>query len=647
MKLLFRGCILTLLVVQLSIAQKSPMKFGVIPPEDLKMTVYDKDSSASAVILGDYGEAAMAFYATTVKLNFERHVRIKILNKEGLRWADAQIALYHRGSGEERVMNFKGSTYNLENGKLVESEVSKDGMFKEKFNKNINLLKFTFPNVKEGSVLEYSYTISSEFIFNFPDWQFQKDIPTRHSEFWAFIPEFCIYEKYMQGYLTPQYEVKQKTGTDFNSTAHHWIMKDVPAFKEEPLMTSEDDYKSKINFAISHLKYASGRVEEIMGSWEKLCRDLNDSEDFGKVITGSAFLKDKVDEVTAGITGDKEKATAIYNYLAGTVEWDGTEDKYADNVRKVLENKKGTAADINLMLASMLKKAGLDVDMVLLSTRDHGFIRQSFPMEKQFNYVICRAKIGDSFVLIDATDRYLPFGVLPSRCLNGQGLIVSKVNRGWISLESKTKAKTVVSADLRLSPEGSLKGKVHYNYYGYDAASTRRVYYREGEQKYFQAVSANKTWEIESSSIKNTTDVLLPVIESHEIVIPSHASVSGSQIYINPFITPILDENPFKNDNREYPVDYGNLIEETRMVKLVIPEGYAPEEVPPNKVLALPENGGRFLYSVNVTGNVLTFTTTLQINKSLFVQTEYPILKEFYNQMLAKQNEQLVLKKLN
>ena len=36
-------------------AQKPPIKFGDVPIDQLKMTTYDKDSSASAVILADYG----------------------------------------------------------------------------------------------------------------------------------------------------------------------------------------------------------------------------------------------------------------------------------------------------------------------------------------------------------------------------------------------------------------------------------------------------------------------------------------------------------------------------------------------------------------------------------------------------------------
>jgi hypothetical protein len=192
-------------------AQKSPVKFGDVALEDLKMTSYQKDSSASAVILSDYGEAYLSFTETTENLIFERHVRIKILHKEGMKWADVSIPLYFTSRGEESVRNLKATSYNLEGGKIVEAKLGSDGVFKEKFNRNYKIQKFTIPNVKEGSVIEYSYRIFSDFLFNFPEWKFQYSIPVKHSEYWAVLPDFLVFEKNMQGYLTvTNYETKNK-----------------------------------------------------------------------------------------------------------------------------------------------------------------------------------------------------------------------------------------------------------------------------------------------------------------------------------------------------------------------------------------------------------------------------------------------------
>lgn len=614
--------------------------------KDMQMTSYALDSSASAVVLVDYGEAYITTNTAGASLKFERHVRIKILKKEGLGWADAMVPLHFNGSAEEKVSGLKASSYNLENGKIVETKMSKEGVFKEKFNTYMHLQKFTVPGVKEGSIVEYSYTVNSDFLQYFPNWQFQYSIPVQHSEYWAMIPEFFFFEKYMQGYVpVTNYEVKHKSMGQFQVEAHHWTLKNVPAFKEEPYMTSETDYISRINFALSHVKWPNQPVQEIMGSWTKLNENLLESESFGRTITGNGFLKKQVEEITAGITEPLKKVEAIHDYVRKNLEWDGTKDYYADPLKKVFEKKKGTAADINLALASMLEKAGIDVDMVLLSTRDHGFVRQSYPIARQFNYVVCLAFVDGKPIYLDATEKYLPINVLPERCLNGQGLGISKKRHGWVDLLTKTKSRTAISADLTLKEDGVLQGKLNFTRDGYDALRMRKDYVAKGEETYLKEVTKSRLWQIEKSEFKDVNDLNVTPKENHELSIQEHATVAGDVIYINPFVIAQLEANPFKIEKREYPVDFGSAIEKVYMCKLTLPEGYAVDELPQSRLMVLPGNAAKYVFNVTQSGNSIVITSNMQINKNLFTQEEYPNLREFYTQVVAKQAEQIVLKK--
>ncbi len=622
---------------------KSPIKYGDIPMEDMKMTVYAKDSSASAVVLVDYGVAFLNAAGDNIQINFDTHVRIKILTKDGLDLANSSILLSI--GGDDYVQSFKASSYNLENGKIVESKIAKDGIFKEKYNKYYEQQKFTIPNVKVGSVIEYSYRKVSASYVNFPNWSFQTSIPTRLSEYWAMMPEVFVYERYMQGYITLS-KVEQNRISYFQTqvNAYHYVATDVPAFKPEPFMTDGDDYKSKINFALSRINYTTYQ-KEIMGSWTKLNEDLLTSESFGKIIGGSGFLKERVEQITAGLTDPLQKIAAISDYIKQNVEYDGDEDWAAFPSKKVLEKKKGSAGDINIMFASMLQKAGLETDMVILSTRDHGFIRQQFPMTRQFNYIICAVRLGDKILLLDATEKYLPYDVLPSRCLNGQGLVISAKNHGWIDLTTKAKSKTIVNADMTLDAAGELKGKVLYTRDGFDAANMRRSYSKDGEEKYVADFSKTKQWQITKSEFQDVKDLGKTAKEAHDISIGEHTSVAGDVIYLSPFVASQIVENPFKSETRIYPIDFGTAQDKTYMLKVAIPDGYIVDELPKSKLLAMPGNTGKYLYNAAVVGNAVSITSTFQINKSLFTQDEYPALKEFYNQVVAKQAEQIVMKK--
>lgn len=626
-------------------AQKPPIKFGNISQEEIDLKLYEKDSSAVAVVLADYGHAYINI--SIGKLIFEKHTRIKILKKEGLDYANASIPLYHQNSAEETVSNLKGVTYNLVNGKLEETKISKSSIFTEKYNKNINLQKFAFEDVKEGSIIEYTYKIYSEFFFNYPSWEFQSTIPTIWSEYRADIPDFFFYEKYMQGYTPISInEVNQKNqGTDVY-TAHRWVAKDVPAFKEEPYMTCKDDYLSKINFALSHYKL-NGIVYEIMGSWSKLRENLLKSEYFGQVVDQSAFLNKTVKELTANVSDPKEKVKIIYNYVKDNVEWNGISEYNTNTVKDAFKEGQGTSADINLGLASMLREADIEVDLVLLSTRDHGFIRQQYSMASQFNYVICKVNIEGETFLLDATDRNLPQDIIPERCLNGQGLLISK-NRGveWIPLNFFDKSKLVISSDFTMDNSGELKGKFDLSRSRYFARSMREKYNSKGKEEYLKDFVSGKPWTVLASDFEALTEIDQPVKAKMDVQISDHVMLAGDMAYVNPFLLTKIEENPFKRLEREFPVDFGSPFENLYVSKLTIPENFVVEELPKSKIIALPDNAGKYIFNIVNNGKTVFITSNLSINKSLFVQTEYPMLREFYSQVVAMQSEQIVLKKV-
>jgi hypothetical protein len=311
----------------------------------------------------------------------------------------------------------------------------------------------------------------------------------------------------------------------------------------------------------------------------------------------------------------------------------------------LLDDKKGNSAEINLLLGSMLEKAEIPVSPVLLSTRNNGLLRIATPVASQFNYLICVAKINDKTYLLDATEKLLPTGILPERCLNGQGFAISKDGFQWIPLESKVKTRVVTSGEFTFTPDGALAGKVKIDCNGYKALQNRKKYLLDGESEYLKDFVGSHAWEVKSSEILNAKEVQKNFIGTHHLVVNENMVMAGEMIYLDPFIHSAQKENPFKAEVREYPVDFGSPLEETFLLKLTLPEGYVVDELPTSKMITMPENGARYIYSVAQAGNLVTVTSMFHINKSMFTQLEYPFLREFYNQIVAKQAEQIVLKR--
>jgi hypothetical protein len=650
-------------------AQKAPAKFGDVPLEQIQMKLYPKDSSASAVVLVDYGESTIEYNQSNgFQLIFERIKRIKILTKDGLSQGDFSIPLYHDGDSDEKLTTLKGITYNLEGGKVIESKLKNDAQFKEKYSSNLNLVKFTMPNVKEGSVVEISYRVISDFLFNFQDWEFQSTIPVVWSEYRANIPEYYNYEKYMQGYLPVKINEQSalpKTivlttnnrtdngGQGFSSdninytlNTNRWVVEDAPAFKEEAYITSYKDFISKINFELSYTKFPNQPVNKYMGAWEDINNSYVENSNFGGEVKGNGFLKKITEEITNNLSTAEEKASGIHAFVRNNFTWDGSYRKYTETpLRKVFDDKKGSSAELNLLMGSMLEKIGVEVYPVLISTRSNGFIREMTPVSSQFNYSIILAKIGDKQYLLDATEKLLPFAMLPERCLNGKGFVVAKEGYSWVTLSAPIRSRLIYNVEGKITEEAALEGKLTLERTGYFAARDRKEYFTKEEEAYVKNLSDVHQLEVTKSEFSNTKDLTNAFKEVHEVIASDRANVAPNTIYFNPVFFTKIKENPFKSEDRKYPVDFGHSFDQMYVLKLTIPEGYVVDEAPQPKAMALPGGAGRFTYSFSQVGNTLSLINNLQINKSVFNQEEYASLREFYNQVVAKQAEQVVLKK--
>ena len=300
-------------------AQDFKMKFGKIDMNELKLTEYDKDTSANAVILGDFGDIDFQYNATQgyFEIFFTRHTRIKILKKNGYHWAGHEISLYDNNRITEKVYSLKGYTYNLENGKLVKDKLKKESQFYERKSKNWNALKFTMPVVREGSIIEYSYVIKSNYIFNLPEWHFQYTIPVKYSELNVSTPEYYIYKKWMKGYealvINQQTQGKgtiqivskstmggsaldgtarteyDRNNIDYTTNIYRMVAKDVPAFIVEPMTTSIENYISKIKFELSTVSMPGVSLKHYTKSRESINDNLLKNEYFGQQLKGGAF----------------------------------------------------------------------------------------------------------------------------------------------------------------------------------------------------------------------------------------------------------------------------------------------------------------------------------------------------------------------
>jgi hypothetical protein len=628
---------------------------GNVTKEQLQLKIYDKDTSASAVVLDEFGEAYIDNKGAN-NLILEYKAKYKILKSSGLDEANFRIPLYKDGANKQLLLEVKATVYNLQNNEVVSTKFNPKDVFSTHVSEHWDEVTFALPGITVGSVFEVSYVLESPFIFNFYPWKFQSHLPKVRSEYWARIPGNYIYNIAFRGFV--KLNLNESTiikdcftpGGPYKADCalYKYAIYSVPAFITEDHMKASINYLSSIDYELSEVKYFDGRVVRYTKTWKDVDNEFNTGEDFGKQIKKAKSIYDKsIPRLAAAAVEPRQRAELVYNYVKNNFTWNGRYGKYStQEAKNAIESKKGNVGDINLSLVAALQAAGLNADPVILATRDYVLPHELFPVISDFNYVVACVDLGSEKLMLDATDPLLPFGLLPERCLNGKGRMISKQTEksNWVELKPSQKRIKKIEMNLKWVEEG-LTGTVNIISDGYEAYDTRRkIVSQDSESKYVEQLQKNQLGlSISDYKVQNLDVFSQPLVETMKIELP--LEITNNRIYFNPFIFDRKLNNPFKASQRLYPVDFGAPEENTLLFTLELPDKIEVEENLSNAAFTLPANGGRFLLNATTLQNKISVTSVININKVVYNSNEYPALKELYNRIVESHNSQIVFSK--
>lgn len=646
---------------------KIGIKFGKIDIADFSPQSPVIDSGAEAIVLADIGSSQFEGNSYGYfSLIFKQHERILLKSRNAFEEATVKVLLYN-GVTEltERVEDFEASTYNLENGKIVETKLDKSSIYKEKYNRDYIAFKFTLPNIKEGSIIEYKFTIKSPFHNNnIRSWSFQGKYPVLWSEYQTTIPSIFNYAIIKQGYLPyavdsasrvfKNYTILDPGDLSTSSTVYNlsgdaiwalWVMKDIPAFKDESYVACSQNYISKIKFQLRSIKYSETNEKKVMKDWYATIDDLMKDEEFGKPLTDkNAWLDDDLKKIVQG-TGGLDKAKKIFEYVRDNFTCTDNDAGFLSaTLKKTYQSRKGNVTDINLLLTAMLVNQGFDVHPVLLSTRDNGRAIESEALLNQYNYVIARLNIDSVFYFLDASVRRLGFGKLIENCFNGSGRLIDKppylVPLSTDSLsEEKTTSVFILNGDSS-KISGSYASKLGY----FESLDTRNKLAKIGEDDFLKELTKSYPSEVEilNMSIDSVKLFEEPVSIKYDIRLKWDDDI----IYFNPMFNEGWKKNPFTLANRLYPVDMPYKIKETYILNMEVPKGYKVEELPKSTRVKLNEDEGMFEYIIGKNDKMLQLRCKVDFNRANFTPDDYRTLRDFFAYVVKKENEQIVFKKI-
>lgn len=654
-------------------------RFGKVSKEELLEKTYNDDISVDAAVL--YKEKKI-YYNYIQDEGFKKYIdvveRIKIYNEAGYIWGTKNENLYQGTGGKKEILiNLKAYTYNLLDNKIDEEKLRNNGIFKREVNKYWESYKFTMPNLKPGCVIEYRYTIESSFVQLDED-VFQYNIPIKQLSYELKVPEYFRINKTLNSRANYIPEISESVKSrkllvsfhsalangganvkakfskenlvertyDIIENIYTADIQDVPAFERESYVSNINNYRAVVNWEIESIKGFDDSVTEFSTNWNQVVKTIYENEDFGGQLQKQNYFESDVDKLLNGIEDPKGKLIILFNYVKSKVKWNnftGYSSKLG--VKDAFKSGAGNIADINLMLVSILRYAGLSANPVLISTRDNGIPLK--PTAKGFNYVIVRVDIGGQEFILDATEPFSGVNVLPERAINWQGRVVNEHgNSEWISLKPKKSSKTVVQLNYEIDTKLKIKGKYRNQLKHHSALNYRKEFAENSKESLISKLENDKgEIVIENVTIKNETDTEKPISLAYDFTLDNAVEDINGDLYLSPLLFLRASKSSFKQDLRIYPIDFIYPLYSKYVINIKIPEGYEVKALPENSKVKLNETEGEFTYMISQNGSYIQLIVITELNNTLIMPGGYKLFKSFYNLSFDKEAEAIIFKK--
>ena len=633
------------------------LKWGKPTEAELSMTSYSPDPDAEAVVLCSQTEIRYDLVGGSFKATRYEKQRIKILKEEGKRWANGGIVYEYNGHRTglcEELVKLKGTAFNLVDGKLVKTKMEGSMINHEDVSKVTRLTKYTIPQVTVGTVIEVESEVASDFFYSIDDWIAQSDIPVYYTSYDITIPEYFKFnvdevglnrlerkiDFVSMGLSAGGGKMLNCQGQRFQFVGH-----ELPALREHKMLYAPQSYAQRVTMELRSIEIPGRLTQNFSNDWDNVDERLLDDEDFGGRLGKNPFKAEMQAAGIASITDPKDRAMAIFKLLKDHVKWNGKYTLYGESAGKVLKERTGSNASINFMLINMLNDAGIEARPAVLRSRDRGFLTITRASIKQLNTCVVALKLGEAYSFLDGSIEDGWLDILPDRLLVDRARIVGKGKTGeWVDLTALAGAKTQSMVMAQLQPDGTLVADAQSRFTGSEAASLRHDFRMATDSATFVAQLAQEL-NSEIQSLELTEHHGLGINVERKMHLTKQCDTAGDMIYLNPWLLNVLSENPLTEEQRTLPVEFPHIATESLNTQVTLPEGYVVEEVP--QPLTMRSEDGTLSCSIATVVNdgKLSSRCQLQVNKIFFTPNEYPVVKNFLDEVYKRLQDVIVIKK--
>ena len=649
-------CFCVSAIVQSLFAQHIPVqtKFGSVSKEELELSSYDLDTSAVALYL--YKSYNVSVEISPVMGFMQKvyvHDRIKILKEAGKKYADYEFHYIFENDIKEEFTGLKVETYNLEDGKIVKTKMSKKYKFDEKFSDGIRRLAFTAENVKVGSVIEVTYTFETPRYSSVDDILLQSSIPINFIETSFSCPEYFTFNKTQRSLEPIEYRQTSENSSTFFSSASlsyavdtdFFTARDMPALQEEAFCYKPSQYLSRVIYDLRGVHIPGSYNKDFNANWATVDAQLVES---GVLKACFAKFKDKeaLAAAISGIEDEEEKIAAIRNFVLDRVKWNEKVNKIPDNAKDILKKGIGDAADINSLTASALNSCGFTAEPVFLRRRTNGRLVIIQVTGTAYDSMILKITSPDSGKewYLDAVRRDGYLNVLAPHYLVSDARHIDKNGIGkWVDLTGITKSKVsqVVSGDL--NEDGLLTGTSKVNATGSSSYSIKEHYHdAETEEAYLEELQNDEGLEdLSEFTIDKNYSPSTAISYNFE----KEFGKTGNMIYVKPFLSSFHSDSAFRKEKRKIPVEFPYPSDITYTCLITLPEGWEVEELPEPISMSCPSINGKVVFTCQNILDKLIVKYHFTLNSTLIQPDDYPDLRAFWEQVAGIEKSVIVLKK--
>ncbi|SDG54317.1 DUF3857 domain-containing protein [Psychroflexus sediminis] len=650
--------ILFLFITTISFSQAKELEDVTL--EMLRETQSPTDSSAVAEVL--YEKAEIRF---SIKNSWEYEYkvirRIKIYTPEGYDQANVQIPYFvgNRNSDRESVSNIEGYVYYEKDGEVEREKIRNSDIFEVDLSDLWEAKKFTLPKIQDGVIIEYSYDIDSPHINNLPKWIFQNKIPTRYSEYSTHIPsEYLAYSMRTKGYYPIESldEIKEgriyvrssasQISTSIRESKH--IVKNLPKIRNESHVNNVTNYLPGISYELSSYKTEQyGPLESVSRSWEDVVKTLRETNTYEKEMSRTKYFKENLKTILQDKTLPEDKMRAVFDFVKDRMTWNDEQRIYtSDRLDKVYELGVGNSADINILLTAMLREAKLEANPVLSSTISHGI--PLFPTISGLNYVFSHVNINGETYVLDATEKFTTPNLLPRRALNWNGIVMKPNAFEILELVPKEHSLKKYQVQASLDPDGIIHGKcriISYNHFG--LATRKSLDKKDLEEIKLRYENNFEIKEVKDIKISNLLKTSKPLLEGFTFSSDDQKFVEqiGKKFYISPMLFLKSEKNPFLEEKRTYPIDFTFPKNVDYLISMKLPEGYKVDYLPEKTIFKFGDDFINLTYLIEENNGFVSVKVRQTVNRTLFLPGEYEDLRQFYAELINKENEKIVLVK--